>query len=102
MSNWSGGNADGIGVFRNGAWIVDSNANLAWEPADSIYSFGLPGDLAVTGKWTAGAQRKQLAVFRGGQWALDNNGTNAYEPTDSFVFFGLPGDLPVVGFWSLP
>ena len=51
-------NADGrtdIGIFRNSTrlFYLDFNGNGAWNGAlvDKQYTFGLPLDLPVTGKW---------------------------------------------------
>jgi hypothetical protein len=99
VSNWSGtGKVDQIGVFRNGAWIVDSNGNGIWDAADAQYAFGLAGDIAVVGNWFGGT-RKRIGIFRKGSWCLDLNGSNAWEPSDTFFAFGLPGDQPAVGAW---
>jgi hypothetical protein len=102
-SNWGGtGLIDQIGVYRNGAWIVDSNGDGVWEPSDAVYSFGLAGDIPVVGNWS-GTGRKRIGIFRPsvGFWVLDTNGNNAFDLSDQLVFFGLPGDLAAVGNWTL-
>jgi hypothetical protein len=107
-STWSGTNVDQIGIFRCPAigapgvcsWIVDNVGDGNYRSTDPVYSFGLPGDIAVVGDWNDNNQRKRIGVFRGGTWILDVNGSNVYAPNDIQASFGLPGDKPVVGKWT--
>ena len=41
-----------FGVFRYGTWILDTNGNNAYDAADGVGSFGLPGDKPVVGNWS--------------------------------------------------
>lgn len=108
VNNWIGTSiVDLIGVFRcpmTGvcSWIVDSVGDGVFRTTDPVYSFGLPGDIAVVGDWNDNHQRKRIGVFRSGLWILEINGTNAFALNDIQAFFGLPGDLPVVGKWTIP
>lgn len=104
ISKWSGADQpDRVGVYRNGLWIVDSNGDGNWEPSDTAFFFGIPGDIPVAGDWT-GNGLKRIGIFRPskGQWVLDVDGNNAFDATDLIVNFGATGDLPVVGNWTLP
>jgi hypothetical protein len=102
LGDWTGNGQMRIGLFRDGHWYLDLNGNGRWdgkEGGDGVFSFGLPGDIAVPGDW-AGDGKTRLGVFRHGEWAFDMNGNLAFDRTDKFVQFGLAGDIPVVGKWS--
>ncbi len=62
-------------------------------------SFGIAGDLPVSGDWT-GTGVKRIGVFRNGTWYLDINGDGVYGAGDKTVVFGQAGDVPVVGDWN--
>jgi len=91
-----------IGVYRNGTWYFDANGNGAWNPGiDTVYpSFGLAGDLPVTGDWN-GDGTLEIGVYNNGAWSLDANGNGALDAGDTlYAGFGLAGDLPVAGDWD--
>jgi len=90
-----------IGVFRTGQWYLDQNGNGGFESGiDTLFSFGILGDLPVTGDWT-GTGIAQVGVFRAGEWYLDTNGSQAFDPgVDSVFSFGIQGDIPVTGSWT--
>jgi hypothetical protein len=113
VGNWAGAGGskpiDNIGVFRSGQWILNSSGSGFWTPTDTQYSYGLPGDVPVTGNWL-GAASKRIGVFRcpagapGSalcQWILNTNGSGAFSATDLITSYGLVGDKPVVGFWTV-
>jgi hypothetical protein len=62
-------------------------------------SFGLAGDIPVSGDWT-GSGVKRIGVFRSGTWLLDINGDGVFDAGDKTVQFGQAGDLPVLGDWN--
>jgi List-Bact-rpt repeat protein len=115
ISAFSSHPVDQIGVFRcptTGVclWILNSSGSGFWAPSDTQYSYGLPGDLPVTGDWQE-ASTKRIGVFRcpagapGSavcQWILNTNGSGAFSDTDLITSYGLVGDMPVVGFWTIP
>ncbi len=90
-----------IGVFRGSMWYLDTNGNRAWDTGiDSIFSFGIAGDVPVTGVWS-GTGATKIGVFRNGKWYLNVSGTGAWNPpTDVIYNFGIPGDIPVTGVWN--
>ena len=97
-----------IGVFRNGAWYLNSNANFTWDgcgfPSDTTKDaclvFGMAGDIPVVGDWNGDGISK-IGVFRNGNWYLDINGNNAWDAgSDGAYTFGMAGDIPVVGDWN--
>jgi hypothetical protein len=94
-------NPDTVGIFRNGLWALDMNGNGLWNPGvDQVISFGVPGDVAVTGDWN-GSGTTKIGIFRNGIWALDFNGNGLWEPgVDQVISFGVPGDVPVTGDWN--
>lgn len=108
VNNWGGGPQDQIGIFRNGLWAADTNANGVFDATDLTFNYGVAGDRPLVGNWfgtTPG--RRRIGVFRPstGQVILNISGTNVWVggPTADFVgFFGTNGDLPVVGFWTMP
>ena len=65
-------------------------------------SYGLSGDIHVTGNWTGNGASYPGVVRRGSpdgllHWYLDTDG----DPTHEREFaYGLPGDVPVVGNWD--
>jgi hypothetical protein len=97
VSNWAGGAADNIGIYRQGLWVVDSNGDNAYQLSDSAFTYGSAGDIPVVGNWN-GVTPKRIGVFSGaGQWFLDINGDHIFSlPFDVIANFGQPGDLPVV------
>jgi hypothetical protein len=89
-----------IGVFRNGAWYLDTNGNDAWNAGtDTVTSFGTTGDVPVAGDWD-GTGSARIGVFRNGVWFLDTNGNGVSDGTDTVAYFGMTGDIPVVGDWN--
>jgi len=90
-----------IGVFRDGAWYIDTNQNGMWDPGvDAAMSFGVAGDIPVMGDWD-GSGTKKIGVFRNGAWYLDMNGSGVWDASvDTAISFGMTGDVPVVGDWN--
>lgn len=94
-----------IGVFRQGKWYVDADANRVWIGTgiqdDAIYSFGLSGDYAVVGDWNRNG-KTEIGVFRAGKWYVDFNANNAWNgaSVDRVYTFGLAGDKAVTGDWN--
>jgi hypothetical protein len=105
--DWNGDGITNIGVFRNGAWYLDINANYQWDPGVDLAfragSFGLPDDIPVTGDWN-GDGITNIGVFRNGAWYLDATGNGNWDPGADLIIragsFGLPDDIPVAGDWN--
>jgi hypothetical protein len=87
---------DVFGVFNDGKWFVDSNGDQMHESDDATYQFGSPGDIPVSGNWSATG----LGVFNAGRWSIDANGTGGWDNGDVAYNFGQAGDIPVVGDWT--
>jgi hypothetical protein len=92
------------GVFRDGTWILDTTHTQAYNAADAVYSFGMPGDVPVVGDWTGDGHDK-IGVFRAnadgsGEFILDTNGDGVIDAGDTVFTFGLAGDRVVVGDWN--
>jgi hypothetical protein len=94
------------GVFRNGAWYLDANANGKWDPGVDITvpagSFGLSTDIPITGDWN-GDGITEIGVFRNGNWYLDANGSRTWNAGDITIpagAFGNRNDIPVTGDWN--
>ncbi len=90
-----------IGVYRGGAWYVDSNHDFQYDAGDSSYAFGLglTGASPVIGPWHTSAP-SWLGVYDSAKWYVDTNGTGAYTSGDQTYSFGFPGAYPVVGDWT--
>jgi YVTN family beta-propeller protein len=96
-----------IGVFRPSThtFYLDYNGNSAWNGAatDRQYTFGLTGDLPVSGDWNNGG-KSEIGVFRPSThtFYLDYNGNGVWNGAaiDRQYDFGLTGDLPVSGDWN--
>jgi hypothetical protein len=94
----------GLGVFRQGAWLLDANRNHQWEgcTVDVCLTFGGKNDVPITGSWVSG--KSSIGVFRptAGRWFLDRNGNGQWEDcaTDACLKWGRAGDAPVAGDWN--
>jgi predicted outer membrane repeat protein len=101
----SSATASKIGIFRNGAWYLDYNANGWWDGpvTDLMYpAFGATGDAPVAGDWN-NDKISETGVFRNGAWFLDYSGNGWWDGpvTDrKYQAFGTAGDVPVAGNWS--
>jgi hypothetical protein len=106
--DWTGGGTTQVGLFRpsTGQWFLDSDANAAWNGCAKdlcISSFGVSGDLPVTGDWNA-TGRTKIGVFRPstGEWFLDLNGNGKWDGPSLDLYvpgYGQAGDIPVIGRW---
>jgi predicted extracellular nuclease len=96
--NFSGTkNRDTTGVFRpsaGGLYLKNSNSTGV---ADLFLTFGLPGDIPLTGDWD-GDGIDTIGVYRDGTFYLRNSNTNGV--AEIVLTFGIPGDQPIVGDWN--
>ncbi len=53
VGDWNTSGRDTIGVLRDGIWYLVSTPGH--PRADIRFGYGDPGDMPVTGRWTAGA-----------------------------------------------
>jgi hypothetical protein len=92
-----------IGVFRIGAWYLDSNGNGAWNgcSTDFCRTFGLSTDTPIAGDWN-GDGWTEIGVKRGTNWYLDYNGNGAWDGCviDRCYTLGLSTDILVIGDWN--
>ena len=99
-----------LGIYRNGEWFFDSDANGRWSGCGADGCFGpfggVAGDLPVVGDWN-GSGTSKIGVYRQGFWYVDINNNGTWEGCDipesdgcSGLFGGLPKDLPVAGDWT--
>ena len=93
-----------FGIFRSGAWYLDSNRNGIWDSgSDTAFtSFGAPTDVPVAGDWQGNGQ-EQVGVYRNGAWYLDTNGNGTWDAgSDTRIasFGGTLTDVPVTGDWN--
>jgi len=97
--DWNGDGIRTIGVFRNGAWQLDTNGDGRIDDGDESYTFGVAGDRPASGDWN-GDGIDDLGVFRGGQWLVDTNGNRELDALDTVFELGSAGDEPIVGDWD--
>jgi len=105
--DWDNDGKYEIGVFRNSTHLfyLDYNGNGAWNggSVDKQYSFGITGDIPVTGDWNSDG-KTEIGVFRPSThlFYLDNNGNGVWNGavTDRQYNFGISGDIPVTGDWN--
>lgn len=105
--DWNGDGKTDIGVFRTDAWYLDSNGNQKWDRGvDKAYppgSFGLAGDIPITGDWN-GNGITSVGVFRKGAWYLDFDGNGQWNKNLDITIragsFGLSTDIPITGDWN--
>jgi hypothetical protein len=80
--------------------FVAERSALCSGPADTVLSYGDPGDVVLLCDWDGNGTRTP-GVFRNGTWLLRNAPGNG--PADVPPFgLGDPGDIPVCGHWSGP
>jgi uncharacterized protein YkwD len=95
--------ADQAGVFRNGQWILNTTHTELYNPGDTIYSFGQPGDIPIVGDWN-GDGKDHIGLFRNvgglGEFILDTNGDGVIDAGDTTFMFGLGADRIVIGDWN--
>jgi hypothetical protein len=102
VGDWNGSGKKGIGIFRNGTWILDTNGNGVLDGSDKTVLFGQAGDIPIVGDWR-GTGRIALGLFRQGTFILDLSGHLSGVPTglsDATFVFGQAGDIPVVSDWN--
>lgn len=119
-------NGDGfaeLGVFLDGRWYLDLNANSAWDDGDLLLTLGRAGDVPVTGDWNqdgktdlgvytpaaaddhavavvgdwTGSGEDRIGLFRDGIWRLDTDGDGRLTSSDASLQLGQAGDRPLVG-----
>jgi len=103
--DWDNDGLSEIGVFRPSTrtWYLDYNGNGKWDGTslDRAYTFGLSGDIPVTGDWNNNGITN-IGVFRPTTrtWYLDYSGNGAWGTGDKSYTYGLNGDAPVTGDWK--
>ncbi len=89
-----------IGVFLNGQWYLDANGNGVWDVGiDKNYTFGVTGDIPVSGNWN-GTGTTKIGVYNNGNWVLDMTGSGVTGAGNVNQYFGYAGAIPVTGDWN--
>jgi len=104
--DWNNDRKTDIGVFRTSTHLfyLDYNGNGAWNGAsiDKSYSFGITGDIPITGDWNNDG-KTEIGVFRNSThlFYLDLNGNGVWNgaSVDRQYNFGITGDKPLAGKW---
>jgi hypothetical protein len=107
VGDWNKDGRTKIGIYRQGYWYLDMNANGAWDGCSEDRCLGPFGgsdiDIPVTGDWNGNGIAK-IGIYRQGMWYLDldNSGTWSGCGPDSCLgpFGGLSIDIPIVGDWN--
>ena len=94
--DWNGDGIRTVGIFSQGTWILDSDADGRMDAEDSKVRFGQPGDVPVVGDWN-GDGVEQLGIYRDGLWVLDLNGNREIDATDKVFEMGGAEDVPMAG-----
>jgi hypothetical protein len=105
--DWNDDGKDEIGIYRPSThmFYLDYNGNGAWNGAvtDRQYTFGIAGDVPVTGDWDRDGYI-EIGIYRPSthMFYLDYNGNGAWNGavTDRQYTFGIAGDVPVTGDWN--
>jgi hypothetical protein len=109
VGDWNGAGRSEIGVVRPTSsgvlqWTLDTNGDGVFDSGDSVFYFGLNGDIPVVGDWN-GAGKDEIGVARptaNGSlvWALDTNGDGVFDAGDPVYSYGAAGDHPITGDWA--
>lgn len=85
VGDWSGDGRDYVGLFVDGAWLLDRNGDGVWDSSDILATIETknPNDQPVTGDWD-GDGKTDIGVF-GPRWINDRE----YLETEK----GLPSDV---------
>lgn len=103
--DWNGDGVRTHGTVRNSRFGRYGDGVLWWrlrnntgggEPS-SIFSYGRPGDIPITGDWNGNGQ-DTVGVITGNVWKL-RNANSGGNPDIEFTF-GQPGDIFVTGDWN--
>ncbi len=123
VGDWKGIGRAGVGIFRGGMWVLDTNYDGVFEQpvagtaqsagSDAVFFFGGlagGGDVPITGNWSGGTIT-YVGYVRvdggpGGPWLWVTDTGQPASPLQSahvekpgIGFGGLPGDVPVSGDW---
>ncbi|MEO0595006.1 MAG: fibronectin type III domain-containing protein, partial [Chloroflexota bacterium] len=93
IGDWDGDGVDGIGMYRDGLWLLRNSATLG--NANIEVRFGEAGWQPIVGDWN-GDGIDNVGVYRDGQFMLNMNGT-----VQMFTFDPLgQGGTPIAGDWD--
>lgn len=96
VSDWNGSGTAKVGVFRNGAWLIDYNGTGV---ISQTYTYGQAGDIPVVGDWDSSHNPPKIGVYRSGIWVLNYTGNNVWGTpgmTEMSLGFGFPGYTPLI------
>jgi protocatechuate 3,4-dioxygenase beta subunit len=94
--DWNGDGIEAVGIFRNGSWRLDVDADGRWSKGDAAIVFGASGDIPIVGDFN-GDGIDDLGVYRAGIWVLDMNGNHQLDAEDQTFEFGDADQQPIVG-----
>jgi len=97
--DWNGDGYGEIGVYMDGAWLLDYDGSGGWSAGDRNYAFGGAGWTPVTGDWN-GDGKTDCGIYQDGAWLLDYDGSGGWSAGDKNIGFGGSGWIPIVGDWN--
>ncbi len=107
VGDFDGDGKDTLGVYRLGVFHLSDNAlapgSTVYAVATRRFALGLPGDVPLAGRWSAGQRTDSPAVYRtpGLYVSVPQEGAvDPYAIAPGVVRYGALGDLPVVGDWD--
>lgn len=96
VNDWSGSGTTKVGVFRNGAWLVDYNGTGIISQS---YTYGQAGDFPVVGDWDSSGNSPKIGIYRSGLWVLDYDGDHVWTTpgmTELSLTFGFAAYTPLI------
>lgn len=99
VGDWTGNGQDTLGLFQNGVWRLDLNADGVIGPDEGLLHLGQAGDRPIVGDFNRDG-RDDLGVYRNGTWIIDTSGDRRFGDNDLRYQLGDDGDTPVVGDWD--
>ena len=97
--DWNGDGIRTVGVFRDGAWVLDSNGDGQLDSSDHQIQLGQAGDRPIVGDWD-GDGIEELGVFRAGQWLVDLDNSGDLKALDGAFATEDNAAMPIPGDWD--
>jgi hypothetical protein len=94
--DWDGNGADGIGLYKDGIWMLAEDVNNPDGTSIGInYGPNQAGWTAIVGDWN-GDGRDSIGLYSNGTWRMRLNSIN--DASETTLSFGQTGDIPLAIF----